>query len=83
MRSWDYSIKRALAKKLYRSIHLCRCNPDYKLKHPSEARLDPKNHNCSKVNVEAEKRIIHEHELHVKLNTAPTVIRPKRLNRSV
>ncbi len=83
MKSWTYSIEKALQKKLYRSIHLCRTNPDYRIQHPAEAKLDPKLQNITKVNTEAEKRIIHKHEVMVKLAIPPKVIRPKRLNRSV
>ncbi len=83
MKSWDYSIEKALNKKLYRTIHLCRTNPDYRLKYPSEARLDPELKNITKVNIEARKRVIHEHGQAVKMSMAPRVIRPKRLNRSV
>ncbi len=82
MKNWNYSQEKALAKALYRSIHLCRCNPDYRLKHVAEAKLDPKRENISKVNIEARKRIEHDIEAHIKMVTQPSVARPARFNRS-
>ncbi len=83
MKSWAYSIDRALEKKLYRTIHLCRTNPDYRLKYPAETKLDTNRQNTMKINTEARKRVEHEHILMLKRNIVPNVIRPKRLNRSV
>ncbi len=80
--SWQHRRKVALEKALYRSIHLCRCNPDYCMQHIAEARLNPTKKVLKEPNIEAKKRIVHEHEIRMKLTTVPSVERPKRLNRS-
>ncbi len=81
MHSWKHCIDRALKKQLYRSIHLSRTNPDYKLKHPAEVASNPEKKLLIVPNKEAEKRILHEHEVRVRNNQVPNVERPKRLNR--
>ncbi len=80
--SWKRHQEKALAKALYRSIHQCRCNPDYKLKHVGEAKANPKLEVLKTVNPEARKRIEHAHIVHLKLVTPPVVQRPARVNRS-
>ncbi len=81
MHSWTHCIERALKKQLYRSIHLCRTNPDYRLKFPNEVRANAKGEVLKTPNKEAEKRILHEHEVRIRNNQVPAVERPKRLNR--
>ncbi len=81
MHSWQHCIDRALKHQLYRSIHLCRTNPDYLLKYPSEVKSNPENKVLNTVNHEAKKRIEHEHMVRVRNNVVPIVDRPKRFNR--
>ncbi len=81
MKNWQYSQKKALEKALYRSIHQCRCNPDYRLKYVAEAKANPTLKVLLSPNVEARKRIEHEYALRVKMVTPPPVARPARLNR--
>ncbi len=81
MHSWHHCIERALKKQLYRSIHLSRTNPDYKLKHPAEVASNPEKKLLLSPSKEAEKRIKREHEVRVRNNIVPAVERPKRLNR--
>ncbi len=81
MHSWKHSLDRALEKQLYRSIHLCRTNPDYRLSFPAEVAKNPNRKVLLEPNPEAKKRILHEHEVRIRNNLMPTVERPKRLNR--
>ncbi len=81
MHSWRHCIERALDKQLYRSIHLCRTNSDYRLRFPNEVRENPEGKVLSSINKEARKRILHEHEVRVRNNIVPIVDRPKRFNR--
>ncbi len=81
MHSWRHCIERALAKQLYRSIHLCRTNEDYRLRFPEEVRLNPERKLLLSPSKQAEKRILHEHEVRVRNNIVPVVERPKRFNR--
>ncbi len=83
MHSWEHSIERALEKQLYRSIHLCRTNPDYRLKYPAEFKENPSGKLLTVPTASARKRILHEHEVRIRNNIVPTVERPKRLNRVV
>ncbi len=80
---WERQQSKSLSKKLYRSIQLCRCNPDYQIKYPNEFRDLNKYASINKLHPEAMKRINHEHEVRLKMSTMPTVIRPVRLNRNV
>ncbi len=81
MHSWTHCLERALEKALYRSIHLCRTNPDYRLKYPAEARANSGGKVMLQPNPEAKKRILHEHEVRIRNNLVPIVDRPKRFNR--
>jgi len=81
MHSWNHCLERALAHQLYRAIHLCRTNPDYKLKYPQEVKQNPQSKLLLVPTSEAKKRISHEHEVRVRNNMVPTVERPKRFNR--
>ncbi len=81
MHSWRHCIERALDKQLYRSIHLCRTNPDYKLRFPNEVKLNPTGKLLLSPNQEARKRILHEHEVRIRNNIVPKIDRPKRFNR--
>ncbi len=81
MHSWKHCIERALKHQMYRSIHLSRTNPDYKLKYPAEVAKNPERKLLLSPNKEAEKRILHEHEVRIRNNIVPAVERPKRLNR--
>ncbi len=81
MHSWRHCIERALDKQLYRSIHLGRTNSDYRLRFPNEVKSNPEGKVLSSPNLEAKKRILHEHEVRVRNNIVPTVDRPKRFNR--
>jgi len=81
MHSWKHCVDRALKHELYRAIHLCRTNPDYKLKYPSEVKQNPTGKLLLVPTSEAKKRIEHDHEVRVRNNVVPIVERPKRLNR--
>jgi len=81
MHSWKHCIERALEKQLYRAIHLCRTNPDYKLKYPQEVKENPTGKVLLSCTASAKKRIEHEHMVRIRNNIVPTVERPKRLNR--
>ncbi len=81
--SWKQHQDKALKKKLYRSIHLARTNPDYQIKYPNELRDNPNNEVKSKPHKEAEIRIIADHTKMLKRNTLPLVVRPRRLSRNV
>lgn len=79
--SWRNHQDKALQKKLDRSIHLARTNPDYQIKYPSEARDNPDRLLLSEPHVEAVKRITHDHLVRIKHITTPAVERPQRLNK--
>jgi len=81
MHSWKHCVDRALKHQLYRAIHLCRTNPDYKLRFPSEVKANPQQKVLINPTKEAEKRILHEHEVRVRNNIVPRVERPVRFNR--
>ncbi len=81
MHSWQHCIDRALLHQLYRAIHLCRTNPDYLLKCPSEVKQNPEHKVLLVPTSEAKKRIQHEHDVRVRNNVVPVVDRPKRFNR--
>jgi len=81
MHSWRHCIERALKHQLYRAIHLCRTNPDYQLRFPAEIKQNPDKKVLSVPTSEANKRILHEHEVRVRNNIVPQVERPKRFNR--
>ncbi len=81
MHFWDKQRKKALDKLLYRSIHLCRSNIDYQIKHPNETRANPENKILIQCHPEAKIRITKEFLKRMKMNTVPKVDRPHRLNR--
>jgi len=78
---WKKQRDKALLKQLYRSIHLARCNPDYKLRYPNECRENPEHHILSQCHPEAKKRICHQYETFCHRIDMPTVDRPMRLNK--
>ncbi len=81
MHSWKHCAERALKHQLYRSIHLCRTNPDYRIRFPSEVKQNPEKKLLRVPTQEASKRILHEHEVRIRNNIVPPVERPKRFNR--
>ncbi len=81
MHSWNHCLERALNHRLYRSIHLNRTNPDYRLKFPNEVRANAQGKVLMSPSPEAKKRILHEHEVRIRNNLVPIVKRPARLNR--
>ncbi len=78
---WHKVQHKALQKSLYRAIHLARCNPDYRLKYPNEARDNPKNEVKKECHKEAQIRILKDHEMKCRRAHVPPVQRPKRMNR--
>ncbi len=82
MHNWNHCLKRAEKHQLYRAVILARVNPDYRMMYPAEAR-NSENITQTKMNIEAVKRIEHDHQVRKKLSLVPIVDRPKRLNRNV
>ncbi len=60
---------------------MSRTNPDYRLSFPAEVAKNPSRKVLLVANPEAQKRILHEHEVRIRNNIMPTVDRPKRFNR--
>ncbi len=83
MHDWKYSQEKALAKALYRNIHIARTSPEYRIQHPNEARLNPSQKVLKLPSPEAEKRIKHDYVIRIRNSFQPKVIRPKRLNKIV
>ncbi len=83
MHDWKYSQKKALAKALYRNIHISRTSPDYRMKYPAEVKANPKNLVLREVHPEAKKRIEHDFSVRIRNAFQPTVERPARLNKVV
>ncbi len=81
MHNWKHSQDAALKKALYRSIHLCRTNPDYRMRYPSEAKANPKGLVLLEPHPEAVKRITHDYMVRIRNAFQPAVERPKRLNK--
>ncbi len=81
MHNWKHSQDAALKKALYRSIHLCRTNIDYRTRYPSEAKANPKNLILLEPHPEAVKRITHDYMVRIRNAFQPSVERPKRLNK--
>ncbi len=81
MHNWKYSQKKALEKALYRNIHIARTSPDYKLKFPSEVKVNPKGLVLKLPHPEARKRIEHDFEMRIRNAFQPKVERPARLNK--
>jgi len=81
MHNWKTSQQRALAKALYRSIHLCRTNEDYRMKYPAEAKANPKNIVLLQPHPEAVKRITRDYASRIRNSFFPPVERPARLNK--
>ncbi len=81
MHNWKHSQDRALAKALYRSIHLCRTNLDYRTRYPAEAKANPKLLVLLQPHPEAVKRITHDYRSRIRNSFMPAVERPERLNK--
>ncbi len=79
--NWKKATDRALAHQYVRAIHLARCNPDYQIKYPNECRENSESKILAECHVDAQKRILNEHEKILKNSLVPTVERPKRLSK--
>ncbi len=82
MHDWKYSQEKALKKALYRNIHISRTSPDYKMKHPGEVKVNPKNLVLAKPHPEAVKRIEHDFSVRIRNAFQPKVERPVRMNKN-
>ncbi len=78
---WAKQVHICEEKHLMKSVHQARCNPDYKIKHPSECRNMPQGKGLT-VHPEARIRILKELANKIKSVTPPAVLRPNRWNRS-
>ncbi len=78
---WELQRQKALKTQLRRSIHLCRCNLDYQMSHPNEAKSNPERKVMTKPHQEATDRITQQHTKIIRNASVPTVERPKRFNR--
>jgi len=79
--SWKLYRKKALLKKLERSIDLTRCNPDYQIAHPKECQDNPDHKRIC--HPDAIARIEHQHQKIVNNSIIPQIKRPRRFNRLV
>ncbi len=78
---WAKQIHICEQKKLVRSIHQRRCNPDYKIAHPAECRGNSEGKGLQ-VHPEAKIRILKEVATKIKSVNPPPVNRPARYNRT-
>ncbi len=78
---WEKQKQICEAKKLVRTVHQRRCNPDYKIAHPAECRGNSEGDGLT-VHPEAQIRILKE--IHTKIQNAnpPPVPHIARFNRS-
>lgn len=78
---WPQQVHICEQKKLIRSIHQARCNPDYQIAHPAECRHMPEGKGLT-VHPEAKLRILKEIANKIKSVNRPLTNMPPRYNRS-
>ncbi len=76
MHSWTHARERHLTHALYRAKILIKSQPEYKLKHPNEARASEKGDYTEQII-----RIKKDYANYLKFTNVPATDRPKRLNR--
>ncbi len=78
---WAKQIHICESKKLVKSVHQRRTNPDYKIAHPAECRGNSEGKGLQ-VHPEAKIRILKELATKIKSANPPKVDRPSRFNRT-